>query len=48
MFSMFPSSSTPDSNDQLIIKLRSGLIRSHSFESGVVEEGNIENMQGSG
>ena len=39
MFSMFPSSTTPDSNDQLVIKLCSGLIRSHSFESGVVEEG---------
>ena len=33
---------------QLVIKLCSGLIRSHSFESGVVEEGNIENMQGNG
>jgi len=32
MFSMFPSSTTPDSNDQLVIKLCSGLIRSHSFE----------------
>jgi len=48
MFSMFPSSTTPDSNDQLVIKHCSGLIRSHSFELGVVEEGNIENMQGSG
>jgi len=45
---MFPFSTTPDSNDQLIIKLCSDLIKSHSFESGVVEEGNIENMQGSG
>ena len=32
MFSMFPSSTTPDSNDQLIIKLCSGLIRSHSLD----------------
>jgi len=32
MFSIFPSSATPDSNDQLVIKLCSGLIRSHSFE----------------
>ena len=47
-FSMFPSYTTPDSNDQLVIKLWSGLIRSYSCESGVVEEGNIENMQGSG
>ena len=45
---MFPSSTTHDSNDQLVIKLCSGPIRSNSFESGVVEEGNIENMQGSG
>ena len=48
MFSMFPSSTTPDWNDQLVIQLCSGLIRSHSFESGVLEEGNMENMQGSG
>jgi len=48
MFSMFPSSATPYWNDQLVIKLCSGLIRSHTFESGVLEEGNIENMQGSG
>jgi len=41
-------STTPDSNDQLVIRLCSGLTRSHSFESGVVEEGSIENMQGSG
>jgi len=34
--------------NQLVIKLCSDLIRSHSFESGVVEEGNMENMQGSG
>jgi len=34
MFSMFPSSTAPDSNDQLVSKLCSGLIRSHSFESG--------------
>jgi len=34
MFPMFPSSITPDSNDQLVIKLCSGLIRSHSFELG--------------
>ena len=45
---MFPSFSTPDSNDQPVIKLCSGLIRINSFESGVEEEGNIENMQGSG
>jgi len=45
---MFSSSTTPDSYDQLVTKLCSGPIRSHSFESGVVEEGNIENMQGSG
>ena len=48
MFSMFPSCTTPDSKDQLVIKLCSVLIRNHSFESGVVEEGNIQNMQGSG
>jgi len=42
---MFPSSTPPDSDDQLVIKLCSGLIRSHSSESGGVEEGN---MQGSG
>ena len=32
--------------DQLLIKLCSGLIRSHSFESVVLEEGNIEKHAG--
>ena len=48
MFSMFPSSNTPDSNELLLIRPLQSLMTSWSFESGVVEEGNMENMQGRG
>ena len=36
------------SNEWLLIRPLQSLMTSRSFQSGVVEEGNIENMQGSG
>ena len=46
MFSMFPCSNAPDLNDLFIIMLSRSLVMAHSFESGVLEEKHIYNMQG--
>ena len=40
-FQTFTCSSTPDSNDKLCTKLCWSLITTHSFESGVLEQGSI-------
>ena len=43
---MFPCSNTPDSNDQIIIKLCRSLITTHSFESGVLWHGKHQKHAG--
>ena len=45
---IFPCSSTPDSNKWVIISPLLSFLTTHSFESGVLEEGNISNVQGRG
>ena len=44
----FPSPNTPDSNECVVTRLLLSLRRTHSFESGALEQGNIQNTQGRG
>ena len=41
-FRYFPFSNTPDSNERVINKFLQSLIMTHSFESGVLEQGRIQ------
>ena len=45
MFYMFPCSITPDSNTWVVIRLQQSLMTAWSFESCVMEQGIIWNMQ---
>ena len=40
-----PCPNTPDSNEPVVIRLQQSLMTSWSFKSGVLEQGNIYNMQ---
>ena len=48
MLEMFPCSNTPDSNEWEGHRALWKPDDDHSFESGVLEQGNIENMKDSG
>ena len=45
--SIFSSFSTPDSNEWIIISLSSRSVNNHWFESGVLKQGNLWDMQDS-
>ena len=47
-FRCFSAPTHPDSNDQLVITLCWSLIMTHPFESGLLEQGSIYDMEGRG